>query len=712
MSPALELNKLAKVHGIQTEFFDAGGERREASPEMLRAVLKALDVEAGSDSAIRAGIEQVRAARKARRIEPVIVAWNGRAKAVKFRGTCVEAHLELKGMGESARLDPRRAEDSPPYLVRSSSKDRSPACRALDQNDMSEESRRIVIKRGQGSAMTLVLPSLPFGYYDLRLNTGAETVRSLVISAPTKSYAPPAKSEWGVFLPLYAAHGKESWGAGNFSDWQTLGERVGELGGSVVATLPLLAAFLDDWKCEPSPYSPASRLFWNEFYLDVTRVPEFTACAAARRLVNSTPFQKQVARLRASPLVDYRTEMSLKRRVLEQLATLFFRRPSPRSAAFDQFARSHPQLERYAEFRATGERRKEPWQAWPARMRDGQLCAGDFAEDSSRYHMFVQWLAQEQMDALLAACRERGVKFYLDLPLGVHPDSYDVWRERDSFARGASVGAPPDAFFTKGQDWGFPPLHPRRVREDGYRYVIEYLRFQMRHTGLLRLDHVMGLHRLWWVPRGASAADGAYVSYNADELYAILSLESHRHQTALVGENLGTVPPEVNGKMKRHGIRKMFVLQYETQPDTKQVLRQPPGDCVASLNTHDMPMWAAHWKGLDIADRQKLGLMTHDEARAERKRRAHLRTRIVKFLRREKLLTGRPDARAVLPALFKFLGQSRAEMVLVNLEDLWFETQPQNTPGTCAERVNWRRKAKLPVERVAGVLQTFLQNTR
>jgi 4-alpha-glucanotransferase len=345
-------------------------------------------------------------------------------------------------------------------------------------------------------------------------------------------------------------------------------------------------------------------------------------------------------------------------------------------------------------------------------MRDGHLRAGDFAEAARRYQMFVQWLAQEQMDAVLAACRERGVKFHLDLPLGVNPDGYDVWRERDSFARGASVGAPPDAFFTKGQDWGFPPLHPPRVREGGYRYVIDYLRFQMRHTGLLRLDHVMGLHRLWWVPRGASAADGAYVSYNADELYAILSLESHRHQTMLVGENLGTVPPAVNGSMKRHGIRKMFVLQYETHPDAKQTLREPPRDCVASLNTHDMPMWAAHWKGLDIADRRKLGLMTSEQARAERKRRAQLRAALVKFLRRKRLLTGRPNARTVLHALLTFLGRSRAELVLVNLEDLWLETRPQNTPGTCTERVNWRRKAKLPIERAASVLAAFLQDGR
>ncbi len=299
---------------------------------------------------------------------------------------------------------------------------------------------------------------------------------------------------------------------------------------------------------------------------------------------------------------------------------------------------------------------------------------------------------------MLASCRKCGVKFYLDLPLGVNPDGYDVWANQQLFANGASVGAPPDAFFTRGQDWGFPPLNPQTIRHQGYRYVIDYLRFQMRHTGVLRLDHVMGLHRLWWVPRGAGAADGAYVSYNAEELYAILCLESHRHQTVLVGENLGTVPPEVNRSMKRHGLRTMYVAQYEMQPNARRPLRDPPRDCVASINTHDMPMWAAHWKGLDIADRQRLGLLRPKEAREERKRRAKLRQALAGYLRRKKLLTAKPNAQNVFAALVKFLCRSEAELVLVNLEDLWLETEPQNTPGTSSERVNWQRKARLSLE--------------
>ena len=467
---------------------------------------------------------------------------------------------------------------------------------------------------------------------------------------------------------------------------------------NVLATLPWLGAFLDDWKCEPSPYSPATRLFWNEFFLDVTSVPEFSTSAAAQRLVNAARFQRQVQRLRASELVDYRAEMALKRSVLEILASEFFNGRNSRTHQFELFLNARPELERYASFRAACERERRPWPGWSERMRSGQLRPGDFDPQVARYHLFAQWLAQQQIDAVLKTCRERETKLYLDLPLGVNPDGYDVWANQHLFVHDASVGAPPDAFFTKGQDWGFPPLHPQRIRADGYRYVIDYLRFQMRHTGMLRLDHVMGLHRLWWVPRGASAADGVYVRYPADELYAILCLESQRHRTMLVGENLGTVPPEVNRSMRRHGLRTMFVVQYDARPDPRTALREPPRACAASLNTHDMPTWAAFWRGLDIADRQRLGLITRQQTRDERRCRAELRAALETFLRRKRLLAGKASVRSVFQAVVRFLRQGDAEVVLLNLEDLWLETRPQNTPGTSTERVNWRRKMKMPLE--------------
>src|SRR3990172_6909058 len=235
-------------------------------------------------------------------------------------------------------------------------------------------------------------------------------------------------------------------------------------------------------------------------------------------------------------------------------------------AGFGGLVAGHPEVEDYARFRATGERQRAPWPSWSRPLCDGVLTEGDYDERARRYHLYVQWVAREQIRVLSEHSRRAGVNLYLDLPLGVHPHSYDVWREREAFVLGVSGGAPPDVVFTQGQDWGFPPLHPEAIREQGYRYVIAYLRHQLQHTTLLRIDHVMGLHRLFWIPKGLEARDGVCVRYPAEELYAIFCLESHRHRASIVGENLGTVPAYVNSAMARHNLHRMYVLQYELDP--------------------------------------------------------------------------------------------------------------------------------------------------
>jgi 4-alpha-glucanotransferase len=301
--------------------------------------------------------------------------------------------------------------------------------------------------------------------------------------------------------------------------------------------------------------------------------------------------------------------------------------------------------------------------------------------------------------AVATHSKAAGVQLYLDLPLGVHPDGYDVWRERNAFCLGAAAGAPPDLFFTKGQNWGFPPLHPEAIRTQGYRYVIAYLRHQLQYAGLLRIDHVMGLHRLFCIPQGIEAKDGVYIRYAADELYAIVNLESHRQQTGIIGENLGTVPSYVNRKMARHHLHRMYVLQYALGPDQQQPLQPVPAETVASLNTHDMPTFAAFWDGLDITDRQDLGLLDQTGADEEQRQRETLKAALKQYL--ESLgwlqdLTG--DGSDVYAACLRYLAASPAQTVLVNLEDIWGETNPQNVPGTAAERPNWRRKSRFGFE--------------
>ncbi len=667
-----DLLTLARMYGIQTAHHDALGRYVEASPESLFATLRALQVPVEGFGDVPEALAERREEQARRLLEPVIVAWDGHPPSLELRpgtaGGSLAYHLDLES-GE------RRAQ-----MVDLAS---------LPETRPAEGSDR------PGRRLTLSEP-LPPGYHHLTVEVGGHSARSLILSAPTRCFTGDGKPLWGAFLPLYALRTARSWGAGDFSDLETLAEWTAGLGGGVVATLPLLAAFLDE-PLEPSPYAPASRLFWNELYVDPRRLPEMEDCAAARRLVESPEFQREVEALRSGTRVDYPRLMALKRRVLEELAHRFFARPGSREEEFAQFVAGKPNLDTYSAFRAVGDRRGEPWQHWPERLREGTLAPADYDDEDHRYYLWTQWAAEQQMSAMAHEARRRGPGLYLDLPLGVHGSAFDVWLERDLFALEASAGAPPDTLFTQGQNWGFPPLQPERLRERGYDHLIDCLRHHLEHAGLLRIDHVMQLHRLFWIPRGLETAAGVYVTYPADELYAVLSLESHRHQALIVGENLGTVPPEVYESLDRHDLHGMYVLQYELQPGS-QGLRQPPAKTAASLNTHDMPTFEAFLQGKDIDELQSLGFLSAEQAQAERHRRAEIRRALEEALPPEERGRGTATQDAILRRQLEILAASPARLVLVNLEDLWHETEPQNVPGTHTEKPNWQRKARLSFE--------------
>jgi 4-alpha-glucanotransferase len=588
-----QIRELARLYGIQTSYVDMAKQRRDADPESLLFVLRAMGagVEKFDD------VPETLARRKdelgKRTVEPVIVAWDGKLGGKRFE----------------------------------------------------------------------------FGYHVVEMR-GHET---FVISAPTKSFFPTAaqrhKGIWGIFAPVYALHSKRNPGAGDITDFESLMDWMHGIGGSVAATLPLLGAFLDE-PFEPSPYSPATRLFWNEFYIDVERVPEFAGHHGGKPL-------------RKSKYVDYRGLMGRKRSILEELAKTFFSGGTPgRHAAFGKFVRENKGVEDYAQFRAITDQQRCGWNDWPARLGNGTICETDYDEAVKNYHLYVQWIIQEQLSSLSQRAAERGQLLYLDLPIGLHAASYDIWRNRSSFVRGVAVGAPPDPVFTTGQNWSFPPMNPEAMRLDRYQYVIAYLRNHLRYAKLLRIDHVMGLHRLYWIPDELTGDKGVYVQYPAEELWAILSLETHLHQAGIVGENLGIVPPEVNAAMARHNIRQMYVVQYESMGDNS-ALRQPPKKCVASLNTHDVPPFRAFLDGTDIDDRLDLGFIDTKTARKERQQRTLTRRKLGSFR-----------------AVSQFLAASRANIVLVNLEDLWEETLPQNVPATSTERPNWRRRVRPSIEQI------------
>lgn len=678
------LRELARLHGVQTAFHDMGGRLVEATPESLLAVVAALAGPLDGMEEVPEALAARRAELDTRLVEPVLVAWDGQLTEVPLRlpagGTgagSASCHLDLE-TGE------RRAWTH--------DLERLPA--------VAPGMRRLAFPE-----------ALPLGYHRLEVKTGGRTARALVIAAPRRAWSlPPLATAggrsphlWGVFLPLYALRTARSWGAGDLTDLTALIEWTASLGGGVVGTLPMLATFLDE-PCDPSPYAPVSRRFWNEIYLDPERLPEATLCPAAQRLLASPELRAETRALAALPLVDYRRLSTLKRRVVEEMVAWFYANPGPRRQELERFAAARPELADYAAFRAVGDRRGEVWQEWPERLREGSLAAADYDEEDFRYHLWAQWAAEEQVQEAAAAARRRGPGLYLDLPVGVHGSSYDVWRERDLFAAALAAGAPPDTFFTQGQNWGFPPLRPERLRERGYDYLVASLRHHLRHAGVLRIDHVMQLHRLFCIPAGQPAGAGVYVRYPHEELYAVLTLESHRHRALLAGENLGTVPPEVNEAMDRHGLLGMYVMQYELAPGAGGLTRQPPAESVASLNTHDMPTFRGFWEGRDVEDLLALGFFDEAEARAELARRAAQRQEMaaVAAAHHPGELDGRGDPfPLVLRDRLEHLAEGPARLELVNLEDLWQETAPQNVPGTHDERPNWRRKARLSFEEMS-----------
>lgn len=704
-----ELEQLCRECGVLTAYEDVFKKTQHASVDSALAVLGALGVDVPTLDDVPNVLAAQALARLERGVEPVIVQWDGDPTEFEIVVPRRQARGEIR-----FTIHPEDGGDS---IV-----------------------RRIDLDRASGRAagneafllFRLQLPRLAWGYHSLLVEAAGKQFTSLIISAPLRAYTGNAApgGDWGCFLPLYALQSQRNWGAGDFADLQNLVQWTSRLGGDIVGTLPLLAAYLDE-PCEPSPYAPASRLAWNEFYTDVTQIPELSHCPRAAEHIQSSDFLAKVEGLRQTTHVQYRQIMALKRQVLEMLADDFFeRRPTERYAAYEDFLRRHRHVEDYAAFRATQERRREPWHQWPDGLRDGQLSDDAFDHRSKQYHLYAQWIATSQLETLADAA---GGGLYLDLPLGIRPDGYDVWRWRQAYALDVSVGSPPDAMWTKGQDWGFPPLHPRRIRDQGYQHVRDFLRHHLRLSRMLRIDHVMQLHRLYWIPQGLRANQGCYVTYNAEEYYAILNLESHRCEAALVGENLGTVPPAVDQAMERHNMQQMYVVQYEvaacadasgvdteyavanqqngspapvstpsqTGPASQNsfVLNEVTPGSLASLNTHDMPSYASWWRGLDISLRQQLDLIDENDAREARDCLQTIRAELTAWLRTEGWLAADESGDAeILAAILKYLAASDAGVVLVNLEDLWLETEPQNVPGTGPELPNWRRKAAVTLE--------------
>jgi 4-alpha-glucanotransferase len=637
-----QLAELARLYGIQTSYRDTQKQRQEATPETLLLTLAALGAPVRSMDDVPRALADRAAEAASTRIPPVIVAWDGKVPAAARRLGSKQKPVLITEDGEEQPWPPRH---------------------------------------------------LPAGYHTLFVRDGSRNFETLVISAPSRAHFPFSEHVWGVFAPVYALDSARGLGAGDLTDFESFANWVVSLGGRVTATLPLLAGYFET-PFDPSPYAPVSRLFWNELYADPERVAEFKSADDSSPVSEST---------KPNGIVDYRELMPRRRAVLERLAKQFFANGSgQRRDAFEAFRRANPGLDDYARFRAVVDRTRSGWTTWSAPLRDGVIAPGDYDPSAFAYHQYAQWIVQEQLQRIADRFGAAGGALYLDMPLGLHPGGFDAWRYPNLFVKAVAAGAPPDPVSTEGQHWGFRPLHPWAMREDRYRYAIAGIRNHLKYAKLLRIDHVMGLHRLYWIPDGVDKSEGVYVEYPADEMYAILSLESHRNRAGIVGEDLGTVPPVVRSTMRQRHLYRLYALQYEIVGSRNDPgLRRPPEEAVACLNTHDMPPFRAFLDGRDIPDRIRLGFLDEDAARQERIHRSGQRRALARFLHAHGLVAGKqPSSLDLFQACVEFIGASRARVALVNVEDLWQETDPQNVPATEIERPNWRRRLKRMLEEI------------
>ncbi len=615
------LHYLTRHHAhVITQYRDTDGITRKATPDQILAVLNALEIPIQSPQQAQAMVKTLTAREAEAGPPPVVVADRHQTNVLwSLPKSCT--HVEYVITDEfGASTDGTFFPDQLPAAPRT-------------------------FESGTTRSFYWQSPHLALGYHTATWNFLGRIQKTLIIVPPDG--APTANTrEWGLFFPLYGLSSPDNWGAGNLTDLERVATWTHQAGGRFVGTLPLLATFLDE-PYDPSPYRPVSQRYWNEFYLDVEQVLKE---AGNKQDVFPEDLLHALDRLRQSKHVDYRAGMALRRRALEVMAS------SHQSRAFDQWRTAHPEVRDYAEFRALAEIRGTSWRTW---AQDASLPNDSDMIERRHYHEFVQWQMDTALKAFADRGRSRGSGLYLDLPIGVHPDGYDAWRERDLFVSSASVGAPPDAFFPSGQNWGFEPLHPERIREQGYQYFIDSVRHHMRYAKILRLDHVMGFYRRFWIPESLPVSDGLYVRYSAHEFYAIIDLEAYRSGTIVVGENLGLVPRAVDVAMTQHHYLGTWIFPAP----------EPPPEATLSLvGTHDMPPWAQYWEEASPRQRETLcRQIGADDIDA--------------------------PADKVLAQLLVRMAESPSQLTMINLEDLYGETLPINVPGLQNE-TNWSRKMR------------------
>ena len=694
------LHALSERLGIQSSYVDQSGERLRLTSNATReALLAAMGVDASTEDRAAAALRALRMARRRQWIEPVRVA--------RQRGRALST--------VAVRVPTMHAEQVQWTLT-------------LRTEEGTEARWTGTVHGGRSRRLRLALPVVPpLGYHDLTITfEGAGMLRSAtqrLIVVPSQCVAPETRlggrRGFGITANLYTVRSAKNWGAGDFGDLATIAEWLAHQGGAFVGVNPLHVLRNEGY--DVSPYSPISRLFRNSIYLRVDDVPELAHDARARQQIASPAFQLELEALRGAAMLEYERIMALRAPVLASLHRTFVERKGKRGAARARayalyVEREDPQLTQFATFLAISEREGPDARQWPPELRDARGDAvarlREHLAERVDYHRWIQFEIDRQLGvaALDASRAGLALGLYQDLAVGSAPSGADVWANPELFVQGATVGAPPDMYSDEGQNWGLPAINPHVLRSTGYDYWVRLLRAGLRHTGALRIDHALGLFRMFWVPLGRSAREGAYMTSFSRELFGILALESVRHGALVVGEDLGTVPPEVPKVLARWGVLGSKVQVFERDFFTGRFRRasEYPRMALATVNTHDLPPLVGWMEGRDIMLRAELGdLADPAQAASMRDGRWSDRVALVESLIEAGLLPewARENVTSddLIAAVHAFIRRTPSALVGLSLDDLAHEQTPVNIPGVWQDKYpSWSRRMRDTLEALLG----------
>lgn len=553
-----------------------------------------------------------------------------------------------------------------------------------------------VIADGKTSDGVIAWPSdLPPGVHRLRLiDATAATEDVALIVAPAKAFGGDFDRCWLLAVQLYGVRSARNWGIGDFTDLEGLIELAHHLGADGVGLNPLHALF-DDHPGDCSPYAPNSRLFLNALYIDVEKLPEFHAGAETRTAL---------AQLRANDLVDYAAVAGLKRQALRSAFEAFMLNPKPeRRQDFEQFcAERGPLLARFACFEVLRHKFSKPWWEWPEQWRrpDEAKLAGlrkGAGAEQVEFVEFVQWIADRQLRACRDLADRLGMKvgLYLDVAVGVQAGGFDAWNEQAAISRHLAVGAPPDPLNTAGQNWGLAGFNAAGLELQSFAPYRDMLAASMRYAGAIRLDHVLGLKRLYLVPHGFGPAEGVYVNMPFEALLAATAQESAAHRCIVIGEDLGTVPEGFREQMADWGIWSYLVMMFERDDHGSfRGIEHYSANALVTLNTHDLSTYCGWRSFSDLKTKRALGIDPGENDDA----RWHALTMLDDVLRHHAI-----DSHDLYSVLW-FLSRTRSRLLTVSLEDLLGLIDQPNIPGTIDEHPNWRRRLPVSIEHIASAI--------